>query len=86
MSEAKEEFFREANEPTSDFLERLREEIVTAPKQPDEFTITEIASKLKINRRTADNKITKMFNEGKLARREGYLQNGHPVMFYRFVE
>jgi len=86
MSDAKEEFIKEVNEKSADFLDKLRKEIITEPKQPDEFTITEVANKLQTNRRTTANIISKLFNEGKLTRREGHEPNGHPVMYYKYVE
>jgi DNA-binding transcriptional ArsR family regulator len=69
MSDSK-TFFEDASRPRREVLDRLREEIVHPPQQPDEFTITEVAKELEIEYKKAEYRIRKMERQGILESRK----------------
>lgn len=76
-----EEFYDQTTKPKREVLERLREEIVRPPKQPDEFTINEAAEQFGLEYKTAEYRIKKMEREGKVTSR----MPGNK-RYYRFMD
>jgi predicted ArsR family transcriptional regulator len=80
-----EEFYREAEKPRMDALRRIREEILIEPQQPDEFTAKEVADELGIEKKTAQYRLNKLVDEGKMTSRKAPNKEGYHARLYRWA-
>jgi len=65
----------------NDLLAKVCEEIQKIPKQPDEFSIADIADKTNLERKTVEYRLKKLEREGVMtSRRPGRIR------YYRYVD
>jgi predicted transcriptional regulator len=65
----------------NDVLDRICEEVIRLPKQPNEFTINDVTKRTGENRKAVEYRIKKMEQEGTLTSRKPANER-----FYKYVE
>lgn len=67
-------------------LKRICEEIYELPKQPDEFTILEVAEQTGISYKSVQNRLNAMVKKGLLSCRGGHTENGNRTKLFKYLE
>ena len=79
------EFYKELEKPRVEALQRIREEILIKPQQADEFTAKEVADELGIEKKTAQYRLNKLVDEGKMTSRKAPNHEGYHARLYRWA-